>query len=291
VALDREQVGLAFKIDTDSRAAKEELEAFREFIAGIIEGVEAEFREQSKKLEEYYRKRAEAAEGSNKRIGGSERALHEVREELLSELLELIVRDGTLANSLSSSLLKVGNSAVLMSAGVVGAVAAIGAGFVAAANHAAELGDQIDELSKQTGLTAETLSGLGTAAKLEGKSLGDLSGTLSGFSQKLIDARAGNNELQAAFRALGVDIKGTADQALRQAVSRLAEFKDGAEKWRLRPRSASRTFFPSSPIWKAGLTARSKRQKSLDSFSTRKGRERRQITRTRSHYLDGNLKD
>jgi hypothetical protein len=173
-----------------------------------------------------------AAETSSaaRKIKQSNSVIKESVESVSSEIIESFGVDGDVANMLANSLVNVKNAAVIMGIGATAAVALVGAGFVAAASHAAELGDQINDLRQQTGIAAETLSGLGAAAKLEGKSLSDLSGTLTEFSGKLTEARAGNDELQKTFKALGVDIKGGPDQALRQVITRLSEYKDGAAK-------------------------------------------------------------
>lgn len=198
MALSREQVGLIFRIDADAKPAVQEME----------------------KLKTEIGKNVKATTGIAK----------ESFETLSSEIIESFGIDGDIANSIANQLVNVKNFAFIATTAVAGAVAGLIAGMVAAANKAAELGDKIGDLQKVTGLSAETLSGLNLAAREAGKTLDDISGPLVTFNKNLVDAQRGSKELQTVFKQLGVDFRGNTDAALRQAIERLAQMKDGAQK-------------------------------------------------------------
>ncbi|MCI0390314.1 MAG: hypothetical protein MOB07_16310 [Acidobacteria bacterium] len=168
-----------------------------------------------------------------KRIRQSNSVIKESIESVSSEIIESFGIDGDVANLLANQFVALRGSTALLVGGFAGVVvgsALVAGGLVLAANRAADLAGKIGDLKRETGLSAETLSGLGATAKLEGKSLDKLSDSLTTFSGKLIEAKGGNEELQKAFKILDVNIQGGTDPALRQVVTRLKEYKDGAGK-------------------------------------------------------------
>src|SRR5262245_13929418 len=217
MAISNDTVGLIFKLQADSSQAKQEFAKFDADTKKAMSGLTDNVRKFGKE---------------------SNSIVRESVESISSEIIESFGVDGDVANMLANQLVVLRNSTLILAGGITAALALIGAGMVAAANKAAELGNKIGDLQKVTGLTAETLSGLNLAARQEGKTLDDLSGALVTFNKNLIEAQRGSKEFQGIFRQLGVDFRGDTDQALKQAIDRISGMKDGA----LKAAAASKVF-------------------------------------------------
>ncbi|MGL1833039.1 phage tail tape measure protein [Rhodocyclaceae bacterium SMB388] len=120
-------------------------------------------------------------------------------------------------------------------AGAAGAASAA-AGLVAMVNSQRQVFDELAKLSQKTGLAVEDLSRLQFAAELSGVSNDQLATSFRTLSQRIADAAKGTGEAAEAFRAMGVDVKGTdgslrnQNDVLRDVADRFASYKDGAEK-------------------------------------------------------------
>lgn len=119
---------------------------------------------------------------------------------------------------------------LLGAAGIAGAITAVGAGIVRLVKDTAAFGAQIADLSTKTGLTTRTLSALDTVLKQNDSSLGSFSGAMSILNRQLGEAQAGNKETAKTFQQLGVDIKATSEDALRQIIKRYQELPNEAQK-------------------------------------------------------------
>ena len=104
-------------------------------------------------------------------------------------------------------------------AGVVVGVAALGKAF-------ADAGSRLNDLSIQSNLSVETLSGLELTIKQAGGSLEDLTGGMFRLQQTQAKARDGSDEAAAALKRVGVSAKATSEDALRQFVAGLREIED-----------------------------------------------------------------
>lgn len=134
--------------------------------------------------------------------------------------------------TLASGSAVLGTGFVAMAGAIVGttvALAAVTAGVVLAAKGIFELAKSTAEyegnlfdLSKQTNLSTETLSGLSVAAKLSGTTLESLIPSLGIFQVNMVKAAEGGNEMSKVFERLNID---TVDQekALRQAIKALSD--------------------------------------------------------------------
>lgn len=119
---------------------------------------------------------------------------------------------------------------LLGAAGIAGAITAVGAGIVRLVKDTAAFGAQIADLSTKTGLTTRTLSALDTVLKQNDSSVESFSGAMSILNRQLGEAQGGNKELSKTFNALGIDIKATSEDALRQIIRRYQELPNEAQK-------------------------------------------------------------
>jgi hypothetical protein len=101
---------------------------------------------------------------------------------------------------------------------------------------AIDAGDELFNLQAKTGVAANTLIGIGNAAKLADVDLGTLGKGLTKLNVNLVKAAEGNEDLARKFQALGVNVKDAngqvvpADKALKQIANRFADMPDGAQK-------------------------------------------------------------
>jgi hypothetical protein len=116
--------------------------------------------------------------------------------------------------------------------------ALVGAGTaaVALAKRSIDAADQLSKASQVVGITTESLSGLGYAAKLSGSSQDDLIAGLKKLSRIAADAAGGNETLAASFKQVGVslrdangNIKGS-DVLLGDLAEKFAGYEDGLTK-------------------------------------------------------------
>jgi lambda family phage tail tape measure protein len=113
---------------------------------------------------------------------------------------------------------------------------AIVAGLGAIVKKSIDAGDELFNLQAKTGLAANSLIGIGNAAKLADVDMGTLGKGLTKLNVNLVKAAEGNEELARKFEALGINVKNAngqvvpADKALKQIADRFADMPDGAQK-------------------------------------------------------------
>lgn len=96
--------------------------------------------------------------------------------------------------------------------------------------------DHLNDLSKKTGIAADTLGGIGFAAGQAGGDLESAAAAAGKLNKSLAEAAGGNAEAAAAFKALGISVKDangnvkSADVALVEIADKFASFDDGPEK-------------------------------------------------------------
>lgn len=78
------------------------------------------------------------------------------------------------------------------------------AGIAAFAKKVIDLGDRLNDVSKQTGISVESLSALGNAAKLNGADTETLNTGLVKLNRAIAEASSGAEEQKKAFEALGI---------------------------------------------------------------------------------------
>ncbi len=95
-------------------------------------------------------------------------------------------------------------------------LAGVAVGLTGLTKSSIELADRLNDLSKQTGVSTETLSVLRFAAQQSGSNLDSVAGALGKLSKSAFEAITGNKELSHLFRGLNIELK-SADGALRPA--------------------------------------------------------------------------
>lgn len=130
---------------------------------------------------------------------------------------------GTLAAEAGGGIGVMGVAIGALTVAAVGAVVVavkLGSALFDLAKSTADYAGKLNDVSKQTNFTVETLSALTLAAKTSGGSLDTIAGSLGIFQANMVKAAEGNKDLAKTFRELKID---TTDQekALRQAMAAL----------------------------------------------------------------------
>lgn len=120
-----------------------------------------------------------------------------------------------------------------LKAGFAGLVAAFAVKEIAQfAKSVIDLGDNLSDLKKKTGVGVQTLSDLKGAAERNGLSFEQFESSLKKFTVTLTKAQAGSKEAAAGFKAIGLsaaDFK-SADQAIFAIAEKFKNAEDGAAK-------------------------------------------------------------
>lgn len=109
----------------------------------------------------------------------------------------------------------------------------LGAAFIGLARSSIALADEIKDLSDATGIAVDEIVKFQEALATSGKSADVALIALTGFQNKLGEARGGSDEAQQAFRKLGFslsDLAGADNDILRQALVRMKEMPDAASR-------------------------------------------------------------
>lgn len=215
MALDRDQVGLLFNIDVNSMDARQQLELFQ----GVVQGMASEVRDQ------FSRMNTQLAT-TTRETGKLAQSFGDAASNQLRGFLGQFGLIGDAAGDMIPALS--GTSAAIV--GLTGVTVAAGAALAATAVKAMDYTGKIDDLAQVTNLTTETIQSLQLAATLSGQSFEDVSQTAIIFQKRIEEAKKGNAELMATFKALGVDLNGPVDQAFRQTLERLNDLEDGSLK-------------------------------------------------------------
>jgi len=215
MALDRDQVGLLFQVNADTMDARQQLELFQ----GVVEGMALEVRDQFQRIN------ASLAD-TTRETGKLTQTLGDATTNQLRGFLGQFGMIGDVASDMIPALS--GTTAAIV--GMTGATVAAGAALAGAAMQAMDYTGQIDDLAQVTNLTTETIQSLRLAATLSGQSFEDASQSAIIFQKRIEEAKGGNEELMATFKALGVDLNGPVDAAFRQTLERMGQVTDGSAK-------------------------------------------------------------
>ena len=244
MALDRQQMGLLFKLDADSKSAQADVQAFREFMKGVVTGIrqeaEVEFKrlrnevdELNKKLEDTGKKGGKGLDDLGKKSKASAAIVKESVETFSSEIIESFGVDGDIANTLGKEISGLSKETLILGGVFVGVTAAavgVGAALFSIAKSTTEALTSIGDLNEKTGLSVETISALKPTLEQNGASLDKFGNAVNELNDKLIKARNGNKEFADGFKKLGVDIQQGAEPALAQIVKKYNELPEGAER-------------------------------------------------------------
>jgi len=109
----------------------------------------------------------------------------------------------------------------------------LGAAFIGLARSSLALADEIQDLSDATGMAVDQIVKFQEALEIGGKSADVALVALTGFQNKLGEARGGSDQAQKAFKELGFslnDLAGADNDILRQALIRMKEMPDAATR-------------------------------------------------------------
>lgn len=113
---------------------------------------------------------------------------------------------------------------------VTGATVAVGAGIFSLVKQSADLGSKFFDLSQKTAVSVETLSSLRVAADKSGTSIEELSVGLVRFVNQLGEAEKGDEKMIATLNELGITTFKDTESALSQFTKRLSELGTQEEK-------------------------------------------------------------
>lgn len=132
---------------------------------------------------------------------------------------------------------------------VAGLAGVVGAATLAMANSTAAAANEIGKLSVSSGLGAQALQELGYAFEINGVSSQDFGQGLKGLAVKVNEAAHGNQEAQATFKALGVEVRDSTGK-IRQMEAILY---DVADAFRKMPDGAQKSALAVKLMEEAGL--------------------------------------
>lgn len=153
--------------------------------------------------------------------------------------IDITAKDSTQStfDQVKGGLKGVGGAVDSLKGAFGGLLAGIGAGlFASAIKEAIDYADSLMDLSKQTGISVETLGGLGYAARQNGVELEDVAKGTQKLAQYMDDIAGGNEKAMGTFNALGIsatNVDGSLrplDETLFNVADRFAALPDGAEK-------------------------------------------------------------
>lgn len=201
------------KFDAQLKASEERIKSLRANIASIKTD---DIGFKSQRIEALKSKLSEALT-SHKSLQSAQKATAKSAQEMSRDMQGAL---STLSPQVAGLTSVVGPLS-LIAGGMVAATAAF-TGFFALLKHTADVAGGLKDLSDQTNFSVETLSTLDVAAKRSGSTLQGLSSSLIIFQKNQGAAAAGNKEMAAAFKSLGVDVHDH-ELGLRQAYTALAK--------------------------------------------------------------------
>jgi hypothetical protein len=219
MALDRDQVGLLFKVSADTADA---VQAFS-LLRGVVEGMAAETSEQLQRMASRF-----SAVGDQVRQTGQQ-FRESFGDAARGQLAGYVGQFGLLGDAAADLIPNLTGTAAAL-AGVAGGLVAVGAGLTAATLQTTDYAGALNDLADVSNLELETLQGLKAGAALVGESFESLTTSTVIFQKNIEAAKNGNQELAGTFKALGVDLTGSVDDAFRQAIEQLSRMEDGSQK-------------------------------------------------------------
>lgn len=173
-------------------------------------------------------------------IGGDNRGLKQALSEsgnLISKFATNIASVQTVAaQGIQSTAGGFATLAVSGIAQIAGVAAAVGAAAIAMANNTAHAANEIGKLSVSSGLGAQSLQELGYAFGVNGVSSQEFAQGMKGLAVKVNEAANGNQEAQATFRTLGVQVRDASghirpmEAILYDVAEAFKKMPDGAQK-------------------------------------------------------------
>lgn len=119
---------------------------------------------------------------------------------------------------------------------VGGAIAAGAAAFAGLARQSINAADEMNDLAIKVGMSTESLSAYGYAAKLNGADTQAFATSVQKLNSNVVDAARGQGAAKDAFAALGISVRDTNgqiktnEQVMREVSDRFSTFPDGVTK-------------------------------------------------------------
>lgn len=146
-------------------------------------------------------------------------------------------------------------------AGLAAGAATAAAGLAVLVKSAIDSAADLEDAAAKTGIAADTLGGLGYAAKLAGGDLESVIGASTKLNKALTEAATGNRDYANAFAALGIKVKDSngqiksADKVLIEIAGKFEGYADGAEKAALATQFFSKIGVDQIPLLNDGADA------------------------------------
>lgn len=146
------------------------------------------------------------------------------------------------------------------------AAAASIAGITAFVKSSIDAADKLDDLSMSTGVSAETLSTMGWAAKLSGLEMDSLADGFKRLSKAMSETASGTGESKKAFDLLGISVKNndgslkSSEKVMLELADRFAGMEDGAGKTALAMKFFGKSGADMIPLLNEGAAGLAKMQ-------------------------------
>lgn len=173
-------------------------------------------------------------------IGGDNRGLKQALNESSSLVAKFAANMASVQTVAAQGIQSAaGGFATLATGGiaqVAGLAAVVGAAAVTMANNTAAAANEVGKLSVSSGLGAKSLQELGYAFNVNGVSSQEFSQGMKGLATKVNEAAHGNQEAQATFKALGVEVRDSSgkirpmEEILYDVAEAFKKMPDGAQK-------------------------------------------------------------
>ncbi len=156
-----------------------------------------------------------------------------------SIVVDLLLKTGSFETDTaraSNALKKMQKDAEKIGTALGFSLTAAATGFALMIRSAINAEDHLNDLSKKTGIAADTLGGIGFAAQQSGGDLDTASAAAGKLNKSLAEAAAGNVDAAQAFNVLGISVKDAAgntkkaDVVLAELADKFATYADGPEK-------------------------------------------------------------
>lgn len=152
----------------------------------------------------------------------AEDAASAVFSKLEGQVGSLTDKFGPLGGTIEGAIGKIGPVGLAI-AGVAGVAIGAYEGIKRFAGGAIEAGDKLSDLSKQTGVAANTIAQYQAFLENSGSSAEGFAGAVGKMNVKLGEARAGNKDAIASFRDLGLSMDDIKSMSPEQALLKIAD--------------------------------------------------------------------
>lgn len=164
-------------------------------------------------------------------------------------LLEVVDKATPQLQQFQQNLQKTGNAAQAFGGLLKGlAIAGAGAAFVSLIKGAIDTADSMNDASERLGITTESLSALGYAAKMSGTNMETLQTGLQQLNKSIVEAQDPSSAAANAFKYMGISVK-DASGNLKSADKVFAEM---ADKFTKMPEGPSKTAVAMELLGKGG---------------------------------------